>query len=160
MFPSEAIQVLENSPSGVVILDPPYYSFGAYMFFLALCSGGLAYFLYHRQILASLVPMLAVLALALAGFGSFLFTSKRLISLSRSDGMLRVERSKWGVKSLESTLALNQIRRTTVGSVRFNNFIVVVMQSGESFKLTDGSNRKGYYGAVDAINHFLGVSGE
>lgn len=161
MFPSEAIQVLENSSSGVVILDPPYYSFGAYMFFLAICMGGLAYFLLSRGgVLASIGLPFIVLAIALAVFGSYLLTSKRLITLSRSDGVLRIEKSTWGMRRLESTIPLDQIRRVTVENVRFSHYIVAVMKSGESFRLGDGSNRQGYYGAVDAINSFLGVSGQ
>lgn len=161
MFPSEAIQVLENTPSRVVILDPPYYSLGAIILIVAICIGSVACFLLFRGGVLTFIGLpFIVMAVILTVFGSFLLTSSRLITLSRSEGVLRIERSKWGMKSLEATIALNQIRRAAVGNVHFSNFIVIVMQSGESFRLGEGSNRQGYYGAVDAINHFLGVGGQ
>src|SRR5205085_10392741 len=85
MLPSEAIRVLEHAPSRVVILDPPYYSFGVYLLVLALCSAGAAYALLSRSLIPPLAWMLVLLAVALSAFESYLLTSHRRLILSRAD---------------------------------------------------------------------------
>jgi len=158
MLPPEAIQVIENTPSRVVILDPPNYSFGAWLLFMAVVVGGIAAFLFLRGFLPELSAILLLVFVALAAFGAYLMTSKRLISLSRSEGVLTVEKGTWGRSHLEATIPLERIRRADVQNIGYAHSIAIVMQSGEEFSLSDGSNRQGYSGAVDAMNDFLGGS--
>jgi hypothetical protein len=154
-LPFEAIQVLEHTPSRVVILDPPYYSLAIIVLAFAACAGAVAAFLYLRQMV---VPsaLLLLIFLVLAGFGSFLMTRKRLISLDRSNGLLKIEKTTWGVSSVQATLPLDQIQKAIVENVRYTHSLVVVVKSGEAFALGGSSDRQGYFGAVDAINDFLG----
>jgi hypothetical protein len=160
MFPSESIRVLENTPSRVVILDPPNYSFGAYMLFLGLCGAGIAIFLFYRRSLIPLGYMLVLVAGLLGAFGIYLLTNQRLITLSRPDGTLKLEKSAWGLTHVQATISFNTVQRATVETVKYSRMLVVIMKSGESFALGDGSNRDGYYKAENAINDFLGVAAE
>jgi hypothetical protein len=156
MFPSEAIQVLERSPSRVVILEPPYYSMGIWLFFLALLFGAAAAFLFYKGFLPALGIMFGLVVLGLGVFGTYLMTSKRLITVSRADGLLEVRTSSFGRTRVEGTLALDQVRKVVVENNRYANSLVVVKKSGEALSLDNGTNREGYYGAAEAINELLG----
>ena len=158
MFPSESIQVLENTPSRVVILDPPNYAFGTYMLVLGACGAAIAIFLLYRRSLLPLGWMLMLIGFLLGVFGFYLLTNKRVITLSRSEGTLKIEKSAWGATRLQAMVPLNTIQRATVETVKYSRILMVVMRSGESYALGDGSNRQGYYGAENAINGFLGVA--
>lgn len=160
MFPSESIQVLENTPSRVVILDPPNYSFGAYMVFLAVCGLAVAVFLFYRRSLLPLGWMLTLVAALLGTFGIYLLTNQRLITLSRAEGTLKIRKSAWGISRVQAEIPFNTVQRAAVETVKYSRILIVVMKSGESFALGDGSNRDGYYGAENAINNFLGVAAE
>ena len=157
MFPPEAIQVLEHSQSRVVILDPPYYSFGTLMlcFGLATLAGGI--FFTVRHLMAAFTVVLFVLTIALLLFGSYLATKKSTITLSREDGLLHIQRQFWGIKRPEASLRTADVRRVTVETLKYSRTLTVVMKSGESYALGDGSDRQGYQAAADAINDFLGV---
>lgn len=155
MFPPEAIQVLEHSQSRVVILDPPYYSFGTIMicFGVATLAGGI--FLTMRHVMAAFSIVLFVLTLGLLLFGSYLATKKSTVTLSKQDGLLHIQRQFWGMNRPEASLRSADIRRATVETLKYSRTLTVVMKSGESFALGDGSDRQGYQGAADAINDFL-----
>jgi cobalamin biosynthesis protein CobD/CbiB len=157
MFPPEAIEVLERTDSRLIILDPPYYSFGAWVLFLGATSLAIGIVLLVRHAIPPLAWMLSGLSVLLFLFGSYLFTNKTSITLSRNDGMLTVQNAFWGINRPQSTLPLTDIRRATVETLKYARTIIVVMKSGQSFALANGSNRDGYYGAADAINSFLGV---
>jgi hypothetical protein len=157
ILPPEAIQIIESDPLRLVILDPPNYSFGIWL--LVLATGALALGIVvarNTGIGFGIIPLLV--ALGLAVFGSYLATSKRTYILSRQDGLLRIEKYAWGMKGKETSLPISNIRRVTVENIRFNHILTVVLKSGNSFNLGDGSNRQGYFGAADAINDFLGVA--
>ncbi len=156
MFPPEAIQVLERSPSRVAILDPPYYSAGALVLFFAVIVGGVAIFLFYRGFVPPVAVMLSLICLALGAFGSYLTTSKRMISLSRADGMLRVQKGAFGMSHPESAVPLDQIRKAIVENVRYTHTLVIVMKSGDVYSLGNASDRQGYFGAAEAINDLLG----
>lgn len=157
MFPPEAIQVLEHSQSRVVILDPPYYSFGTLMlcFGFATLAGGI--FFTMRHMMAAFTVILFGLTIAFFLFGSFLATKKATITLMREDGLLHIQRQFCGIKRPEASLRVADIRRVTVETLKYSRTLTVVMKSGESYALNDGSDRQGYQGAADAINDFLGV---
>lgn len=160
MLPPEAIQVIENSQSKVVIVDPPNYSFGLWLLFLATCALAVGIVLLVRGLGVGFAALPFGVALALAAFGSFLATSKSTYTLSRPDGTLKIEHFAWGMKRKESSLRLSDIRRATVATFQYSHILTLVLNSGEDFSLGDGSNRQGYYGAADAINDFLGVPRE
>jgi hypothetical protein len=155
MLPSEAIQVIENTRSRIIVLDPPYYSFGIYLLVLGIISVTLGLVLFFRHNAASFAVTLVIVAVPLLAFGSFLMTAQRMIIMSRTDGALTLKKSKWGLTS-SVTLPLEQIRRVTVETIGYNQSLVIVTKAGESFSLGNGSNRKGYNGASDAMNDFLG----
>jgi len=156
MLPPEAIQVIESSPTRLVILDPPFYSFGLWLAFLAALAFALTIVVALKIRLGfGVVPL--VFAIVLAGIGSFLCTAKTVYTLSRSDGALRTETYAWGIKRGESKLPLETIRRVNVETIEYNHILTVILNTGESFNLGNGSNRQGYYGAADAMNNFLGV---
>jgi hypothetical protein len=160
MFPSESIKVLENTPSRVVIWDPPNYSFGAYMLFLGLFGIAIAVFLFYRRSLLPVSCMMLLTGVLLGVFSIFLLTNQRTITLSRPEGTLKIEKSSWGSKRVVAVLPVNTIQRVAVETIKFNRRLIAVMKSGESFSLGDGSNRDGYYGAENAINGFLGLAVE
>ncbi len=160
MLPSEAIQVIENSQMRVVVVDPPYYSFGVWVLFLATCALAIAVVLLVRGVSVGFAAIPFVIALSLAAFGSFLATSKTSYTLSRQDGLLRIQSSAWGMKRKETTMPLADVRRVTVETFQYSHILTVILKSGESFNLGDGSNRQGYYGAADAMNDFLGAPRE
>jgi hypothetical protein len=156
LFPPEAIQVVERSPLRVVIIDPPYYSAGAWILFFAVCVGLAASFLWYRGYLPPLAGMLLLVFLGLSVFGLYLMTSKRVISLSRTDGILRIEKGAFGMSHPEAAVPLDQIQKAIVENVRFAHSLVVVMKSGQAFSLGGSSDRQGYFGAAEAINALLG----
>lgn len=160
IFPPEAIQVIENSQSKVVIVDPPSYSFGLWILFLATCALALAIVLLVKGLGVGFAAIPLVVAILLAAFGSFLATSKSTYTLSRQEGTLKIEHYAWGTKRRESALRLSDIRRATVETFQYSHILTLILNSGETFNLGDGSNRQGYYGAADAINDFLGVPRE
>jgi hypothetical protein len=139
-----------------VILDPPNYTFGAWLLFVAAVALGIAIFVVRSSGLGS-AAMPLVVALLLGAFGSYLATGKTTYTLSREDGLLHIQKCVWGMKRKESLLRLADIRRVTVETMKYAHILRVVLNSGESFNLGDGSDRQGYYGAADAINDFLGV---
>jgi hypothetical protein len=156
IFPSNAIRVIESSSSRLVILDPPYYGFGVWLFFLAAVTLGVAVLVAHGAGLRfAAIPL--VFALFLAAFGLFGLTGKTTYTLSRGDGLLHIQKYSWGIKRRETRLRLADIRRVTVETWQYSHILTVILNSGESFNLGNGSNRQGYYGAADAINDFLGV---
>lgn len=157
MFPPEAIQVLEHSQSRVIILDPPYYSFGALMLFFGFVTLAGGIFLLARNLMAAFAVMLLVLTVALLIFGSYLATNKTLMTLSREDGLLRIQKQSWGFKRSEKAIRTADMRRVTVETLKYSRILTVVMKSGESYSLGNGSDRQGYQGAADAINDFLGA---
>ena len=157
MFPPEAIRVVVNTPSKVVIVDPPYYSLGAWMLFLASCALVIGVVLLVRSIAPPIAWLLFLVTVGLGLFGSYLITSKTTITLTREDGWLKSQKEYLGMKRPETGLRLTDVRRVTVETVRYSHRLVLIMKSGDSFAVEDGSNRQGYYGAADAINDFLGV---
>jgi hypothetical protein len=156
MFPSEAIQVIESSPSRLVILDPPNYAFGVWLLFLAAVALAITVFVARGSGLGFAVIPLAF-ALLLGALGSYLATGKTTYTLSREDGLLHIQKCVWGLKRKETALRLADIRRVTVETMKYAHILTVVLKSGESFNLGNGSDRQGYYGATEAINYFLGV---
>ena len=160
MFPPESIQVLENTHAKVVILDPPYYSFGTWILFLATCALVIGVVLVVRDVGTPFALLPFVIALVLALFGSYLATKKTTYTFSREDGLLRIQKQVWGRNRPETALRISDIRRATVETDKFSHILIIVLNSGESFSLGDGSNRQGYYGAADAINDFLGAPRE
>jgi hypothetical protein len=160
VLPTEAIQVIENSQMRVVIVDPPSYSFGLWVLLLATCALAVAVVLLVRGMGVGSAAIPFFIALSLAAFGSFLATSHTTYTLSRQDGLLRIQSSAWGVRRKETAVRLADIRRVTVETVDYSQILTVVLNSGESFNLGNGSNRQGYYGAADAINDFLGAPRE
>jgi hypothetical protein len=160
MFPSDAIQVIENSAAKVVILDPPAYAFGVWILFLATCTlaGAIALLVNDLGVGFAAIPV--VIALSLAAFGSYLATSKTVYTLSKQDSLLRTQNYRWGMKSKETALRLADIRRVIVETIQYSHILTIVLNSGENFNLGNGSNRQGYFGAADAINDFLGVPRE
>ncbi|HUA20142.1 MAG TPA: hypothetical protein VMB25_15445 [Bryobacteraceae bacterium] len=138
-----------------MILDPPSYSAGAWIVFIAVCVGLVGLFLLFRGFLPAM-GMLLLVSFGLGALGAYLMTSKRVITLSRADGTMKIASSAFGRNKLEATFPLDQIRKVVVENVHFTHSLVAVTKSGDSFPLGDGSNRQGYYGAADAINDFLG----
>jgi hypothetical protein len=157
IFPPEAIQVIERTPR-VVIVDPPYYSFGSWTLFLAVLSLGLAIFLYSRDLMVPGGWLALLFALGLAIFGTFLVTSQSRITLSHKDGMLIVEKTSFGMTRTQATMKLSDIKRAVVGTAKYSHMIMVVLIDGQEYALGAGSNRQGYHGAVEAINDYIRAS--
>jgi hypothetical protein len=109
-----------------------------------------------RNMMTAFAVILLLLTVALFVFGSYLSTSKTTITLAREDGLLRIQKQVWGFKKPEASLRIADIRRAAVETLKYSRTLTVVMKSGESYALNDGSDRQGYQGAVDAINDFLG----
>ena len=159
MFPSSAIQIVEQTQSRLVILDPPDYVLGS----VILCFGlaGLVavglFFLFSRNINAPLALLASIPLLAFLCLGLYLLTGRTRVILSRNDGLLTLENQHFGLSPKQQSMPLDQIRRGVVETIRFNRRVVLVLRSGETVPLGDASNRDGYYAAADAINDFLGV---
>jgi hypothetical protein len=155
-LPFEAIKVIESSPSRLVILDPPNLTFGVWLLFLAAVALGIAILVASSTGLRfAAFPLLFTLLLAVLGLS--LATSKATYTLSREDGLLHIQRYSWGMKKKETLYRLGDIRYVTVETIKYAHILTVILNSGESFNLGNGSNRQGYYGAAEAINNFLGV---
>jgi hypothetical protein len=157
MIPSSAIQVVENTHARVVVLEPPYYSFGALLLFFALGMLVLGTVLLSRRNMAIIVYTFFLTGTLLGLFGAYLATKKTTFTLSRDDGLLRVQTCAWGIRRSERVVSLDDIRRVTVETYKYTHVLTVVLNSGESFGVGDGSNRQGYYGAADIMNDFLGA---
>lgn len=157
MLPPEAIRVIENSRTRLVVLDPPFYSFGLWLAFLAAVALVLMFVVAVKIRLAfGVIPL--IFAIVLGGLGSFLCTNRTVYTFSRENGTLRTQNYAWGMKRNDTSLPLDSISRVTVETIQYNHVLTVILTSGESFNLGNGSNRQGYYGAADAINNFLEVS--
>jgi len=157
MFPPEAIRVVVNTPSKVVIVDPPYYSFGTWMLFLGLCALLAGAFLIARSSVPAAGYLFLLVTLGLGLFGSYLITSKTTITLTRDDGWLKSRKEFWGMKRPETGVHIADVQRVTVETMKYSHRLVLIMKSGDTFGVEEGSNRQGYYGAAEAINGFLGV---
>lgn len=157
MFPPEAIRVVVNTPSKVVIVDPPYYSLGTWMLFLGLCALLAGVFLASRSSVPVAGWLFILVAVGLGLFGTYLISSKTTITLTRDDGWLKSQREYWWIKRPDTGVRIADVRRVTVETMKYSHRLVLVMKSGEGLAVEDGSNRQGYYGAADAINDFLGV---
>lgn len=157
MFPPEAIRVVVNTPAKVVIVDPPYYTLGTWMLFLALCALLATGFFLARNIAPPVGWLFLLVTLGLGLFGAYLVTSKTTITLTRDDGWLKSQKEFWGMKRPETGVHIADVQRVTVETMKYSHRLVLIMKSGDSFAVEDGSNRQGYYGAADAINGFLGV---
>jgi hypothetical protein len=157
MFPSEAIRVVVNTPSKVVIVDPPYYSLGTWMLFLASCTMIICFILLRRSIMPPVTLLLLFVTLGLGLFGGYLISSRTTTTLTKEEGWLKSQRELYGIKRPETGVRLSDIRRVTVETVQYNHRLMLIMKSGDNFAVGDGSNRQGYYGAADAINDFIGA---
>jgi len=158
MFPSSAVRVIESSSSKLVIFDPPYYTFAIQLFIMCAISA-VGYFVFTRtQIYQEMrykwwLPLLigAFAALALG-----MISSRSYITLSRDTGKMTIRRWVCGIPMRESEISLSRVRRAAVENFSGARIITVVLTDGTAIQLGNFTDQGGQFGAVDAINQFIG----
>jgi hypothetical protein len=158
MFPSSAIRVIESSSSKLVILDPPYYSFAAQLLvmsalatlvFLVLTRTQIYQEMRYKWWIPFIISCFVVLALGM-------LASRAYITLSRETGKMTVQRWICGIPQRRTEFPLDAIRYVSVENFSGARVVTVVLKSGEAFQLGNFTDQGGQFGAVDAINDFLG----
>jgi hypothetical protein len=158
MLPSSAIRVIENGSSRLVILDPPYYSFAAQMLlmsalatlaFLALTRTEIYKEMRYKWWVPMIISGFIVLAMAM-------LASRAYITLSRESGRMTIRRWICGIPQARIEFPLDTIRYATVENFSGARVVTVVLKSGEAVQLGNFTDQGGQFGAVDAINDFLG----
>jgi hypothetical protein len=162
MFPSSAIQVVEQTHSRLVILEPPEYLAGTIVlcFGLAGTAAAGAWLAFSRNVRAPLALASCVATLPFVFLGWYLLTSQTSVIFSRDEGVLKIENRSFGRLRDQQSISLSEIRRAVVETVRYNRRVILILRSGQVFPLGDASNGEGYYAAADAVNEFLGVRSE
>jgi hypothetical protein len=159
MFPSSALQVIEQTSSRVVIWDPPSYARAAFVVIAAL---GAPLFLLllakpvsKARIKAALLGLLFALPFLLTGI--FLLTSDMRIVMSRDSRKMMVEHRRFGFRS-RNEIPLNDIAYAKVETAdQQARALVVILRSGQVISLTQQTDQEGHYAAAMAINNFLGI---
>jgi len=175
-MPSWSVQVVEQSPSRLVILEPAPYWIAAVVAGIGLLLLGIAIlnpggFLVSQMAARLPMPesglqignlaarvMRGVLVLAATPFlvlGWGIWKSDIQTTFDRSSGLLTVERRTFGVRR-KVEIPLGELDRTTVEAGRAGRRLVVRLKSGRAVRLTGYSNRQGHYEAAKAIDGFLG----
>ncbi len=150
-MPSWSIQVVEQSPSRLVIAEPAPAWMGGLVLGIGLILVVIASRMAAR--VARGVLVLAATPCLLLGWG--ILKSDMQATLDRPSGLLTVKRRSFGVRrSAEFRLA--EIDRATVEAGRASRRVVVLLKSGAAVRVTGYSNRQGHYGVAKAINDFLG----
>lgn len=156
MLPNSAIQVLEQSPSRLVVIDPPYYSLGIGFLIVAVIT--LSVTAIHRSMTgrplstAWLGMILTALPL-LIGLG--LMTSRSIITLDRPTDTLTFDGRWIGLYHERATYPLSSILNATVETSSASARLVIVFQSGDALALSSFTGRRGQYTGANAINSFL-----
>ena len=159
-MPSWAIQVVEQSPSRLVIAEPapawiggPVLGIGLILVVVAIFKPGA--FLMSPMAARVVRGVLALAAMPFLLLGWGILKSDWQATLDRPSGLLTVERRTFGARrSAEFRLA--EIDRATVEAGRASRRVVVMLKSGAAVRVTGYSNRQGHYGVAKAINDFLG----
>lgn len=159
MLPSSALRVVDQSPSKLVIVDPPNYLVGLLLGFAAVLMLAVAIFLfrYHdaRRIGAYLGIVLSLLFLFIAAWSG---TGETTVTLSRDSGVLEVQPTSLGSPDQATQIPLSKIKRANVEALTSTRRLVLILDASEPVTLVDASGRDGYYQAADAINNFLHVN--
>jgi hypothetical protein len=157
MFPFSPVQVVEQTPSRLVVVDPPYYLAGIC---LTAASLLLAAFLWMQVDDADPQGRIGWPALVMAApfllIGLLLLTNVTTATLSRASNTLRIDRSYLGMVLRRREFPLSEVRCASVGTDQQTRRLAFVLVSGEEVWLGSFTDRKGYYAAADAINAFLG----
>ncbi len=158
MLPPSAIRVIENSSTRLVILDPPYYSL-AFNFLLLCAVSGIGFFILTRTKIYAMmrirwfIPTL-IIFFALIAVG--LLLSRSYITFSKDAGKMSVRRLVVGIPRGRVEVPLDQIKYATVENFMGARVVTVVLKSGGTIRLGNFTDQGGQFGAVDAINDFLG----
>jgi len=158
MIPSSAIQVVEQTPTRLVILDPPYYLVGGLILLVGLV-GALQFgraFTGGKQVLVSpWLTLLLVSPFVLVGLG--LLTSRTVVTLSRDLGNATVDRRIFGLPWLKKEVPLADLRNAEIQrGHRQTKRLALVLRNGSKIGLGAFTNvGGGQEQAAAAINAFL-----
>ena len=153
MFPSSAVQVIEQTGDRLVVVNPPYYVVGWCLILLALIMIGFRCFVSG----ANLWPGLFIAApFLIAGLG--MLTSSTTFSFSRS-GVVTVDRRTFGISRSTKQLRLQDIRSATVETGRNSRRLILVLTSGSVIPMGSLTSQQGNYKAASSINNFLKLQG-
>jgi hypothetical protein len=158
MFPSSAIQVVEQTQSRLVVLDPPYYLMGWSFVVLALVLFVLP-LIFARSNRARTVTLgrgIFALTFVLVGLGTL--GSRTTTTFSREDQTMSVQRVRYAVFRSRTDYPLDSVRSATVETGRNSRRLTVLLNSGGVVLLSSLTDKPGQYAAADAINGFLHVS--
>lgn len=177
-MPSWSLQVVENTPTRLVIVEPPPHWMaglvaGVGLILLVIAILNPAAFLMSKMtarmsmpqegvqignLAAQVVRWVLVLAASpflLLGWG--ILNSDIRATLDRPSRLLTVERRTFGLRR-NVEIPLEQLDRATVEAGRTSRRVVVMLKSGAAVRVTGYSNRQGHYAVAKAINDFLGRS--
>lgn len=158
-MPSSALRVVNQSPSKLIIVDPPNHTLGIIFGIVAILVLAIAVFLfrYHdvRRIGAYLGIAVSLLFVLIAAWTE---TGETTVTLSRDSSMLEIQPTSLGSADPATQIPFSKIKRANVEALPSTRRLVLLIDGGEPVILVSASSRDGYYQAAEAINKFLNVS--
>jgi hypothetical protein len=154
MIRSSAIQILENSPARLVVYDPPYEVFGWFFIGAGLFVALIAIIVVLRSS-SKAARWFFLGAVPFILFGIAALSMDSFITFSYESGLMSLQKRLFGRSMSQQTFPLDSVVSAIVKSNKDTSQIVLLLKSGEEFRLTSGTDRDGYFAATEAMNVFL-----
>ncbi len=151
-----SIQILENSPSRLQVVDPPYYFAGAMFVLVALGICAMSLIRDDSTTPPSRVGWPAFLiAVPFLVVAAAMLGSQTAITLDRSSNLLDIQIRKFFLPTQHRAEPLAHLRRAEVASYEGTQTLILLFASGSKLPLGSYTDRGGYPAAAEAINNFL-----
>jgi hypothetical protein len=154
MIHSSAIEILENTPARLVVYDPPYDIFGwLFIGFGVLLIVIVSFVVLKRSNTTARWSFLGAVPFILIGIAAL--STDSFITLSYESGLVSLQKRLFRCPMSPQTFPLDSVVSAFVKYNKNTSQIVLLLKSGEEFRLTSGTDRDGYFAATEAINAFL-----
>ena len=158
MVPFSAIKILENSPTQLVVNDPPYYIAGAAFLVASLAVSCLGFLRSGNEPGSRIGWPSLVMAAPFLIIAIVLGTYQTTLTFSRASGNLTVTRTSVFLWKRSEQIPLSSVERSYVSANDNSRRLNIVLSSGRIIGVGTHTDRQGYFDADAAINAFLGRS--
>jgi len=156
MYPFNPIQVIESTPTRLVLVDPPFYLAGGAFTLIALAVAATGLWTDYDRMPPERIGWPAlVLAVPFALIAAALMAGSTKLTLSRDNMRFQLTRTYFGIYRKETVLPLEELQSASVVSTEGTRQLQLHLRNGRTMTMGAFTDRKGYVDSAMAIDAFL-----